>query len=1260
MSQPKPAPQASQEASRLLENMITAYLRTNPSITGAKHQTRKVPELEVRFGTGRNALSRPLSKIDYDHVVQAAYNAGFAPENGNHQGYSILRIQNEYYDRTTNLHKISNIRAEIAGVDLIQEYCRTNNLQKLLDLPSTSGAVADKIKFTQKQTARQEGEAADYIKPVEFPDFGFRVSYQNETYHSPRSDLARKIITDWTNAKKTFRYLNRVRFAHPDIPIFIDISIVKRSRTTNHGVPVPHYTIQDSGVLGNQEHYEVELEIDNLRMQGLAPATLLNHLRRTIRMVLGALQETKYPVGFAEMNQVLNSYLTLIHQDTDTAGHEVPLPQGEVASPEFIQSLLNRRDLGVILPKYFIGPSSTTLQTENLVPLEHAQMTLLPNLRHQYTVTDKADGERRLLYVADTGRIYMISPNMTFMFTGMMATRNPPASASASPEGKDTDLYNTLLDGEFITHDKHGNPLNLFMAFDIYYVKGINIRKQGFYPLTLEGRTRGNYRFLYLEKYLQALKLHPVTAEPPGPHPKTSPESLPAQIAQEPLTVCGFELRKKNFYVADGDKIFEACRSILTDMEDGAFPYNTDGLIFTPALTGVGSDRIGVTGKARKETWELSFKWKPPVYNTIDFLVTVKKDKRGQDEINYLTHDGRNLQNDAMNIVAYKTLILKCGYDPKRHGYLNPYNDVLQDRLARQTTEGGLDPEKDDSYRPVPFQPTDPYDPNACFCHVRVQDAGTGLGKGNDGGILLTEEHQYFEENMIVEFRYDTDREGAWKWVPLRVRYDKTAELRAGQRNFGNAYHTANSNWHSIHNPVTETMITTGENIPTETSTENEVYYNRKSRNSNTQGLRNFHNLYVKRQLILAVSDRGHKLLDLACGKAGDLSKWRQAGLGFVLGLDVARDNITNQVDGACSRYLSDVKKYGADQVPRCLFFAGDSGKNIRNTGDALASQKEREYVKAVFGQVPKSPTDLPPGVFKAYGLGEQGFDITSVQFAVHYFFSDEVTLHHFLRNVSDCTRVGGYFIGTTYDGQSVFDLLRNKPKGEAWTVMRQDNKIAEITKRYSDATFPDDETSIGMQIDVYQDSINKVFPEYLVNFKYLTQLMDQYGFALLSADEAHHRLGLPAGSGRFEELYRRMQNDLQSRRIVKEEYGAAADMSPEEQAVSFLNRYFVFKKTHTVNTENLYKIIKNRAPTRRPEAAQPAPDQPPSPDQVPTQVPTQTTVTKAKKLSRKITIQCDNPLKAPSPLAPSTSPPPTPPTGPAPVSPAPPSRSPV
>ena len=57
--------------------------------------------------------------------------------------------------------------------------------------------------------------------------------------------------------------------------------------------------------------------------------------------------------------------------------------------------------------------------------------------------------------------------------------------------------------------------------------------------------------------------------------------------------------------------------------------------------------------------------------------------------------------------------------------------------------------------------------------------------------------------SVNVEFSYDKTRENHFKWVPLRVRYDKTAEYRRGLKNFGNSYLVANSNWYSIHNPIT-------------------------------------------------------------------------------------------------------------------------------------------------------------------------------------------------------------------------------------------------------------------------------------------------------------------------------------------------------------------------------------------------------------------------------------------------------------------------
>ena len=115
---------------------------------------------------------------------------------------------------------------------------------------------------------------------------------------------------------------------------------------------------------------------------------------------------------------------------------------------------------------------------------------------------------------------------------------------------------------------------------------------------------------------------------------------------------------------------------------------------------------------------------------------------------------------------------------------------------------------------------------------------------------------------MIVEFRYDNTKKIGWKWIPIRVRHDKTTDYRSGGRNYGNAYHVAQSVWKSIHNPITEEIITSGENIPEELG-DDDVYYN-KSNRSLTRGLRDFHNLYVKKELILNMSCKGGALIDLA------------------------------------------------------------------------------------------------------------------------------------------------------------------------------------------------------------------------------------------------------------------------------------------------------------------------------------------------------------------------------------------------------------
>ena len=41
----------------------------------------------------------------------------------------------------------------------------------------------------------------------------------------------------------------------------------------------------------------------------------------------------------------------------------------------------------------------------------------VPNIRKDFVVTDKADGERRLMFIDPKGRIYLIDTNMSIIFT---------------------------------------------------------------------------------------------------------------------------------------------------------------------------------------------------------------------------------------------------------------------------------------------------------------------------------------------------------------------------------------------------------------------------------------------------------------------------------------------------------------------------------------------------------------------------------------------------------------------------------------------------------------------------------------------------------------------------------------------------------------------------------------------------------------------------------------------------------------------------
>ena len=384
-------------------------------------------------------------------------------------------------------------------------------------------------------------------------------------------------------------------------------------------------------------------------------------------------------------------------------------------------------------------------------------------------------------------------------------------------------------------------------------------------------------------------------------------------------------------------------------------------------------------------------------------MITTKKSSDGKDLLGNIFQEGTDAASDRQ-ISQYKVLSLRVGFNEADHGYLNPCGDVINDKI-----KGPGDMDNEEKYKPVAFYPSNPSDPNASVCYVLLETDSIGNMQ------MVSEEGEVFEDGMIVEFKYDMSKPENYKWVPLRVRYDKTASYRAGNKQYGNAYHVANSNWYSIHNPITTDMIRSGINIPDEIA-DDDVYYNRfTTEGKMTKAMRNFHNLFVKQKLIVGVSKPGNTLVDLAVGKAGDMSKWIKARLSFVLGIDISSDNIENRVDGACARYLNIRKDFQI--MPSALFVQGNSSVNIRD-GSAMFTDKGKEIVRAVFGTGTKDKERLGAGVYKQYGKAMNGFQITSCQFAIHYFFKDLITLASFARNVSEMTKIDGYFIGTSYDGK--------------------------------------------------------------------------------------------------------------------------------------------------------------------------------------------------------------------------------------------------
>jgi len=739
----------------------------------------------------------------------------------------------------------------------------------------------------------------------------------------------------------------------------------------------------------------------------------------------------------------------------------------------------------------FPGAKPVTLRKEHIGLESEAEQ---PNIRlGDYNVTDKADGLRCLLVVAPTGNIFLIDPNLNVYGTD----RYLDADESQKWAG-------VVLDGEWVTQNKENVAISHYYAFDIF--NGVNGDDVTGLPFIIRGDDMKNSRHSALTEAIGALS-----------QAKNKP--IPASKHKLSIFMKTFHWPKD---VSDKTGIFKEAAVIL----DKDSPYHTDGLIFTP-----NADHLPKNGK----TWLKQFKWKPASMNSVDFLAVTEKEQNSDGKstnVEYIQH----LEKEPGKIVRCKTLHLYVGsaIDPLR---IDPRDTILQKKpLPASDKSSG-------PYRPIEFSVT-PTDPFAGICRVEIP------ASAGSEDTIFAESRDPINDKTIVEMVYKPENLPGWRWSPMRVRWDKTELFSRGEvGRTMNDFSVATDVWNSIHDPITETMIRTG-NMANDGLAEAKpaTYYKRRAGQDRylTGGLTSFHNQYIKDRILLSSTLKpGSALLDMSVGRAGDLHKWLAARVGWVLGCDISLAGLVEK-DGAYDRYLTQaVQRRGA--VPKMLFANADSSKRFAD-GEAGLSDLDASMLRCLWGDCDDA---VLPAVAELAGKAKEGFDVAASMFALHYFFKDAATLEGVLTNIAESVKVGGYFVGCCTDGDQIAQLLKNHKNGESASGSEGDKLLWKITKKYDDENgfLPSDDSGLGKAIDVNFISIGDTHTEYLVSWNYLKSRLAEIGFDLLNENELREK-HLVNSSNLFEESFEMAKRGGMN-------YGMPVSL----QQFSFLSRWFIFKR---------------------------------------------------------------------------------------------------
>ena len=879
----------------------------------------------------------------------------------------------------------TNYRVTLNGMGNISNYCNTGNMPGDI-------TVIEKSRIEGESNVRLTGDNDVYfkskrerdVKQSEIPDF-FQI---------------------FNASQKHFRVKKRCSFVHSSGFLRIDLTVVRMSER-------PSMTMVPSGVVKASERFEIEVEYLNEKKTD--PDTAVHTFSDVVQEIMLVLGNTDTLMTSAQKETVLCSYLSMVNRAVlDECDKDI--------------TRLMRTKVMVRPKQYFLSYQPVTLEQQNVLEPDLGRLSILDD----YTVTEKADGERMLLYVDGDNNMYTINSALEVRNVGMKHK-----------------YRNCLVDGEFVKQSKFKTKLNWFMAFDVYFLNGKDTRNAPLIPT----------RFDQIKDFVSGV-------------PKRG----------------AFVVKTKQYL--HGEDIFKLSKAIYDGRSK--FSYHIDGLIYTPAKLSVGGYYKGEASETNTfgGTWASVFKWKPPEENSIDMLVV---------------YGGEKFVPDLGRCVFAE---LQVAYNAGAHTRVDPFTVLSGATIVNSSR-----------ILPKTFKSV----------YFTLRDGDT-----KPRTVL----NEVIHNHEIVEFTYDPQRSELQSWIPYRLRKDKTVLYARNKSvaNAANSYNTAMNVWRSIQNPVSAAVIT-GESVLTPGDVVREdVYYARNVSRQKilSKPMLNFHNQAVKQQLFNLFKNQSMSLLEVASGKAGDLNKWAQARFTRVVGIDNNLDNLLNTRDGAYKR-LYQLNQRTASNM-NALFVQKDISESWSET-NSIQDEGMRKLYNLLLTKPNKKQGGFPPGALKFSNALNDGFNVISCQFAIHYMFQSDKSLDTFCENVDKVLKTNGYFIGSCLNGRYVNAMLGSRAE-RSGTV--DDNVLWMIRKKYD--TYA--EKTTGQTVGVFVESINSITDEYLVDFELLKEKLAPYNIRELNKEDLA-KMKLARSIGDFRDWYDASKYPMDD--TLKE--------------FSFLNSWFVFKK---------------------------------------------------------------------------------------------------